>query len=114
MVTSELTGLSRYGDCHSQTSQAARLLCEARTEPGLGSRDQCHLDSFSSTTFHLTFSMAGSGSLFSGGEEVTVLTRDRAVLHLVLGQKIAVTGRLNTRDVTATVLDTLTGLSVLS
>ena len=114
VVTSELTDLSRYGDCHSQASPPARLLCEARTEPGLGSRDQCHLDSFSSTTFHLTFSMAGSGSLFSGGEEVTVLTRDRAVLHLVLGQKIAVTGRLNTRDVTATVLDTLAGLSVLS
>ena len=105
----------RYGDCLKETSPAARLLCESRTEGQLATIDRCHLETFSSYHWHLTLAMAGSGSLFGGGEgEVTVLTQDPAVLNLRPGQRIAVTGRLNTRDLTPTVLETVTSLSVLS
>ena len=73
------------------------------------------MESFSSYHWHLTLAMSGSGSLFGGGEEeVTIITQDSAVLNLRPGQRIAVTGRLNTKDLTATVLDSVTSLSVLS
>ena len=76
-------------------------------------RDQCHLNTFSTTTYRLSLNM-GSRSIFSGGEKVTVLSQDSAVLDLKPGQKITVTGKLVTGDLSETVLESVKTVRVVS
>ena len=56
----------------------------------------------------------GSRSIFSGGEKGTVLSQDTAVLDLKPGQKIAVTGKLVTGDLSETVLESVKTVRVVS
>ena len=92
------------------------MLCQARTEAQLASTDQCSLERFSTYHWTINIAMSGPGSLFGGGEEVVILltSRDLAVMELRLGQKIRVRGRLRTGDLSATMIDSVTSISVLS
>ena len=94
-----------------------RVLCEARTEAGLASRDQCSLEMFSTYHWQLNIAMAAPGTLFGGGREVMILlttSRDRGVLDLEVGQRIRVTGRLRTGDLTVPMIDSVSSINVIS
>ena len=93
-----------------------RVLCEARTGPQLAETDQCSLEMFSTYLWAVNIAMARPGSLFGGGREVTILldSRDQDVPDLQVGQRIRVTGRLRTGDLTVTMIDSVSSISVIS
>ena len=89
-----------------------RVLCEARTEAGLASRDQCSLEMFSTYHWQVNINMAGPASLFGGGQEVIILLSTSRDLQV--GQRIQVTGRLRTGDLTVPMIDSVTSINVIS
>ena len=94
------------------------MLCEARTEAELSSRDQCSLETFSTFHWQVNIAMAGTGSLFGGAREETVMillsSRDHSVVDLQVGQRISVRGRLRTGDSRVPMVDSVTSISVIS